>query len=244
MVKLSERLQAVADLISPGLNVSDVGCDHGYLSIYLMENKIAKSVIASDVRIGPLSKAADNINTYGFENQIDLRLSDGLDMIDAGEVDSIVMSGMGGNLMMDILERGKDVVLSAKELILQPQSEIAGLRHYLKDIGFMIISESMVYEDYKYYPMMKAVKGEMNWDREIYYIYGKVLLREQNPVLHQFLIQERDYYVNLYNELCCQDPTERVISRMRDVEHSLKYNNEAIDVISEKNLAQIERVIQ
>lgn len=244
MVKLSERLQAVADLITPGLRVSDVGCDHGYLSIYLMQNKIAESVIASDVRPGPLSKAAENLNTYEMADKIDLRLSDGLMMIDPGEVDSIVMSGMGGNLMMDIIKRGDDVVSKSRELILQPQSEIAGVRHFLQDNGWVIISESMVYEDYKFYPMMKAVKGEMKWDKEVYFVYGKVLLREKNPVLHQFLIQEEEYYVNLYNELCCQVSSDRVRDRLRDVEIALALNNEALDLISEKSVVEIDRVIK
>jgi len=244
MVKLSERLQAVADMITPGLRVSDVGCDHGYLSIYLMENNIAESVIASDVRKGPLSKAYENISLYGMSGKIDLRLSDGLEMIEPGEVDAIVMSGMGGNLMMDLLIRGADVVNEAKELILQPQSEITGLRHYLQDNGFLIVSETMVYEDYKYYPMMKVVNGTMNWDKEIYFVYGKILLREKDPVLHQFLIQEKDYYVNLYNELCCQVHTERVIERLKDVETSLKYNNEALDLVEEESPFEIDRVLK
>ena len=243
MIKLSERLQAVADMITPGLRVSDVGCDHGYLSIYLMQNKIAKSVIASDVRTGPLSKAAENINTYEMADVIDLRLSDGLSMVDPGEVDAVVMAGMGGNLMMDILKNGADVVGEAQELILQPQSEQPGLRHYLADNGWLIISETMIFEDYKYYPMLKAVKGEMKWDKEIDFIYGKVLLHEQNPVLHQFLLQERDYYVNLYNDLCCEQPTERVLQRLRDVETSLKYNNEALELIDTKNIVEYDRVI-
>lgn len=244
MVKLSERLQAVADLITPGMRVSDVGCDHGYLSIYLCQHDLAKSVIASDVRPGPLSKAAENINTYELVDVIDLRLSNGLQMVDAGEVDSIVMAGMGGNLMMEILEQGKDVVDEAKELILQPQSEVPGLRHYLQDNGFMIISENMIFEDGKYYPMMKAVREKMNWDREIYFIYGKILLREKNPVLHQFLLQERDFYVNLYSDLCCQSPTENVLARLRDVETALKYNNEALELVDAEFAVQIQREIK
>ena len=108
----------------------------------------------------------------------------------------------------------------------------------------MVISESMVYEDYKYYPMMKVVHGEMNWDKEIEFLYGKILLHEENPVLHQFLLQERDYYVNLYNELCCQDPTERVLTRLRDVEKSLAYNNEALDLMEAPNAVEIDRELK
>ena len=244
MVKLSNRLSEVAGLITPGLRVADVGCDHGYLSIYLCQNNIAKSVIASDVRTGPLSKAAENINTYELSDVIDLRLSDGLKMIDPGEVDSIVMAGMGGNLMMEILEASKDVSSQAKELILQPQSEIRGLRHYLQDNGFLIVSEAMVYEDNKYYPMMKAERGKMHWEREIDFIYGRILLREQHPVLHQFLLQERDFYVNLYSELCCQSPTENVILRLRDVEQALTYNNEALELVDSEFAIGRDRTIK
>lgn len=244
MVRLSERLQNVANLITPGLRVADVGCDHGYLSIYLCEKNIAKSVIASDVKKGPLEKARENLETYDMQDRIELRLSDGLKSYEAGEVDTIVMSGMGGNLMMELLENSREVCNKATELILQPQSEIAGLRHYLQDNGYLIISEAMVFEDYKYYPMMKAVHDQMKWDKEVYFTYGKILLREQNPILHQFLLQERDYYVNLYGELSCQDPTERVIERLRDVEKALALNNEALEIINEANAAEIIRELK
>lgn len=243
MVKLSERLSAVSKLITPTLKVADVGCDHGYLSIYLLQNNITDKVIASDVRKGPLSKASENVKLYGLNDKIELRLSDGLTNYKTGEVESVVMSGMGGNLMIKILEESKEIIESVKELILQPQSEVAGLRHYLSDNGFMIISESIVYEDFKYYPMMKAVHDKMNWDREVYYKYGKILLKEQDPILHQYLIAEKDYYVNLYSELCCQSPTENVIARLKDVEEMLKYNNEALEIIDSESEFEIERVI-
>ena len=223
MVKLSERLSAVSKLITPTLKVADVGCDHGYLSIYLLQNNITDKVIASDVRKGPLSKASENVKLYGLNDKIELRLSDGLTNYKTGEVESVVMSGMGGNLMIKILEESKEIVESVKEL--------------------MIISESIVYEDFKYYPMMKAVHDKMNWDREVYYKYGKILLKEQDPILHQYLIAEKDYYVNLYSELCCQSPTENVIARLKDVEEMLKYNNEALEIIDSESEFEIERVI-
>lgn len=243
MVKLSERLQNVCELITPGLNVADIGCDHGYLSIYLIENNIAKSVIASDVRKGPLEKATENISLHNLNNVIDIRLSDGLKAYNPGEVESVVMAGMGGNLMIDIMENGRAVLEKAKEVVLQPQSDISRVRHYLKDNGYMIISEAMVYEDYKFYPMMKAVHGDNTWDKEIFFTYGKILLREQNPVLHQFLLQERDFYVNLYSELSCTDPTQSVVDRLRDVEKSLALNDEALMMIEEKNMAETDRTL-
>jgi len=243
VVKLSERLKNVCELITPGLKVADIGCDHGYLSIYLMENNIAKSVVASDVRPGPLEKAKFNIGLHNLESVVDIRLSDGLKAYSPGETESVVMAGMGGNLMIDIMEGGRKVLEEAKEIILQPQSDISRVRHYLKDNGYAIISEAMVYEDYKFYPMMKAVHGDNTWDREIYFTYGKILLREQNPVLHQFLLQERDFYVNLYSELSCADPTKSVIDRLRDVEASLALNDEALMMIDEKNMTETDRTL-
>ena len=114
MVKLSERLSAVSKLITPTLKVADVGCDHGYLSIYLLQNNITDKVIASDVRKGPLSKASENVKLYGLNDKIELRLSDGLTNYKTGEVESVVMSGMGGNLMIKILEESKEIVESVK----------------------------------------------------------------------------------------------------------------------------------
>jgi len=244
MVKLSQRLFNVSELITPGLTVADVGTDHGFLAIYLCQQKIAKAVIASDVKTGPLQKAADNIELAGLSEVIDLRLSDGLKMYEAGEVDSIVMAGMGGNLIIDLISESREVCEAAKELILSPQSDVSRVRHFLQNNGYMIISESMVFEEGKFYPMMKAIHQEQNWDREIDFIYGKILLREENPVLHEYLIWEKDYLVDLYRELSCKSPTEAIRERMRDVERSLSYNDEALDLISSVNPIEVDRVIQ
>lgn len=243
MVKLSERLLAVTDLITPCEVIADVGCDHGYTSIYILQNKLANKVIATDVNEGPLKKASQNVRIYGLEDKVELRLSDGLSKYEPGEMQAIVISGMGGNLMVDILEKGKVVTEKAEQLILQPQSDIARVRHYLQDSGFRIVSESFVKEDGKFYPMMKAVKGEMAWDKEIYFIYGKVLLREENPTLHEFLIYERDYYVNLYRDLACADNTQSVRNRLKEVETALKYNDEALEMVSDNNRLALEQIL-
>ncbi|HOO28211.1 MAG TPA: class I SAM-dependent methyltransferase [Lachnospiraceae bacterium] len=229
MTILSERLHNVAELVTPGLSAADIGCDHGYLSIYLVENKLAEHVIATDINQGPLRRAKENIRKAGLSEMIETRLSDGLKKLAPGEADCLIMAGMGGRLMSDIIRTSPAVCEKAAEIILQPQSEIAGVRHFLEESGYLIISESMVYEDGKYYQMMKAVHGAMHLEREIYYKYGKILLHEENPVLHQFLVQEKKYYVDLYKELAAQDPTTRVSDRLIEVEKELEIVREALN---------------
>lgn len=244
MIKLSDRLLSVAELVTPGLIVADIGTDHGYLPIYLMQNKLAKSVIASDVNVGPLQKAVDNIKMHGLNDLIDTRLSDGLKMFEEGEVESIVMAGMGGNLIIEIIINSLEICRSAKEMILQPQSDIGRVRHYLNDNGFMIISENMVCEDGKFYPMMKVKNGNQRWEHEFYYEYGKILLRERNPVLHEFLILEKNHLCELYQGLACADQTQHVRDRMEGILMELYLNKQGLDCIEEGNPVEIDRVIE
>lgn len=161
-VGLSARMKALVGLVTPGRVVCDIGCDHGFVSIYLVQKGIADKVYAMDVRSGPLSRAREHIAAYGLEQQIETRLSDGLFMLEVGEADCAICAGMGGPLMIKILQEGREKVLVMKELILQPQSEITEFRKYLRTSGYHIIKEDMVFEDGKYYPMMKVVPGELN----------------------------------------------------------------------------------
>jgi len=146
----------VADCVTKGNVVADVGCDHAYISIYLVEGKIAPKTIALDVNEGPLLRAQENIISYGMGNLITTRLSDGLHMLEPNEVDSIVIAGMGGPLMIKILEEGSECVKAAKELILQPQSEIWRVREYLHNLNFEITKEDMCIDEGKYYTVLYA----------------------------------------------------------------------------------------
>ena len=159
-VQLSMRLCAIAGMVTKGNRLADVGCDHGYLSIYLVSEKIVPSAIAMDVRPGPLSRARENISRYGLEDYIETRLSDGLTKLEPGEGDTLVIAGMGGPLMERILNEGAKVREGFQELILQPQSDLPHFRHFLSEIGWEIVREEMIKEDGKFYPMMKAVRRE------------------------------------------------------------------------------------
>ena len=155
-MELSDRLQAVASLVTAGHRVADIGTDHAYIPIYLLQEGLAESAIAMDVNEGPLKKAEEHVKENGMEGKIRLRLSDGFEKLEPFEADTAVIAGMGGPLMIRILSAYPEVTRSLKELVLQPQSEIAKVRAFLLEEGFLFIQEDMVKDDGKYYPMMKA----------------------------------------------------------------------------------------
>ena len=189
-MELSKRLQAVADLVTLDLKVADIGTDHGYIPIYLVENKKNPSAVAMDINKGPLQKAQENIALHGLEDSIKTRLSNGAEKLQCGEVESIVIAGMGGGLVIKIIEQDKEIFQNVKEFILQPQSEIWKVRKYLAENDFRIVQEDMVLEDGKFYPMMKVVNGKAENYSRIELHYGKFLLQEKHPVLKKFLEKE------------------------------------------------------
>lgn len=186
-MQLSKRLTAIAHMVTKGSRLADVGCDHGYIPIALVMEGHIPSAIAMDVNEGPLNRARQNIVEFAAAQYIETRLSDGVAALRPGEADSLIIAGMGGNLMIRILEDGKEVLRETKELILQPQSEIPGVRRYLQENGYAIVAEDMVSEDGKFYTMMKAVHGIMRYDRSIFFAYGRLLLEQRHPVLLEFL---------------------------------------------------------
>lgn len=194
-MQLSKRLSAVASMVTEGNRLVDVGCDHGYLPLYLYLNKKIPSAIAMDVRPGPLSRAREHIAEYGLEKYIETRLSDGLLALSLGEGDTLTIAGMGGPLMERILTAKEEVRESFRELILQPQSDIPHFRRFLREIGWEIVEEEIVLEDGKFYPMMKAVRGEartvpgdMPYTPEE--AFGELLLKKRHPVLKLYLERE------------------------------------------------------
>lgn len=185
-------------MVTRGNRVADIGCDHAYVSIYLMKQGIASHVIAMDINKGPLERAKENIQKYGLSDKIETRLSNGAEKLAAGEVDTIFIAGMGGALIRNILSARMDVIESCKELILSPQSEIYLVRMYLKEIGFCIVEENMLIEDGKYYTTIRAVKGEEKATTLVDYYFGHCLLTQKNPVLEQYLRMELQKKEKIY----------------------------------------------
>lgn len=228
-MEISKRLGAAVALVTKNNRVADIGCDHAYTSIYLVENKIASKVIACDINKGPIERAQSNILRYGYEHAIETRLSDGAKMIKPGEVDTILVSGMGGGLVVKILSDSKAVVNACTELILQPQSEIFLVRRYLYENGFEITAENMVIDDGKYYVMMRAVPSdkEQSYESEVCYQYGAKLLESKNAVLFEYLRKEKVTYEKIYHKLQ-ETKTEHSMKREEEVRRQLEYIQEGL----------------
>ena len=120
MIKLSQRLQAIADLVPTGAKVADIGTDHGFLPCYLAQSGKAELVIACDVNAQPLALAQKNITDYNVGDKVSTRLGNGLAVLKPGEVDTVTIAGMGGALMIDILDASPMVVDRLKRIVLQP----------------------------------------------------------------------------------------------------------------------------
>ena len=225
-MELSKRLKAVAELVTPGMRLADVGTDHGYIPIYLTEAGVIPSAIAMDINKGPLERAKEHIREHGLEGKIQTRLSDGLKNLQMNEADCMIAAGMGGGLVIRILSEERDTAGSFKELILQTQSEIDSVRKYLTEEGYRIVAEDMVYEDGKYYPMMKAVPcmagaGEIPYSEEELE-FGRVLLQQAHPVLGQFLEREMEIQNRILSALESQESV-RAKKRMEEISYRIEW---------------------
>lgn len=222
-MKLSNRLETIANMVPEHTKtgcVADVGTDHGFVPVWLIREKRAARALAMDVRKGPLQRAEDHIKQYGLETQIETRLSDGLEKLLTGEADTVVIAGMGGELMLRILRDGVHVRDSVKSWVLSPQSELSVFRHGLEELGLAIVKETMLEEEGKYYTVMLAEPGEMHYEHEFEYRYGGRLIAEKSPVLLEFLKREKRLYEKIITQLEKQESEgakARLMEMMREL---------------------------
>ena len=192
-MKLSERLQLIADQIELGETMADIGTDHGFLPIYLKRSGICPKVILTDVSQGSLDKAREDCAKFAPGEEFDFRCGSGLSVLTPGEVDSVVIAGMGGILMSRILENAKDRLGGIREIIGEPQSDLDLYRKKLNELGFVIADEAFLKEDGKYYTVIRAVPGETGHIActEAELLYGPLLLKKRDPLLMEYLSGQR-----------------------------------------------------
>lgn len=210
-------------MVTGGNTVCDVGCDHGFTAIYLVQQGICPRALAMDLRKGPLSAAGEHVASYGLEDRIETRLSDGLHKYKAGEADTLICAGMGGGLMMRILAMEREKTDSFRELVLQPQSELQQFRRFLRENGYHIQDEEILREDDKFYQVIRAVPKRGTESAESYRTenvtacsetdeelcklrdrYGPVLLQKRTPVFLSYLERETVIYEEILAKLRSQ----------------------------------------
>lgn len=158
-IKLTPRLKKVAELVTECDTVADIGTDHAYIPAFLVETGKARRAIASDIVEGPVARAAATVRAHGLRDRIDVRCGAGLETVKRGEAEVIVIAGMGGILISEILEKSRSVTDSAKLLILQPMTAVTELREYLRDSGYTAGDEYLVREEHRIYNIVTAVSG-------------------------------------------------------------------------------------
>ena len=156
---ITPRLNCILNNIT-GKTMADIGTDHAYIPIKLAQDNKIIHAIACDIKEGPLNIARKNVNKYGFSDIIELRLGAGLEPLSENEVETVVIAGMGGEMIINILKNEKSATYS--ELILQPMNYQAELRYWLSENNFTIISEDLSLEGFKVYNVLKVKKVTPN----------------------------------------------------------------------------------
>lgn len=177
-----------------------MGTDHGYIPVYLAQTGRIASALAMDVRSGPLERAQAHVREYEERERarrqdvwavpIHLRLSDGLKELKPGEADTVIIAGMGGELIIKILDEGRHVWDSVKQFVLSPQSDLDKVRRYLAAHGFAIEDEAMVKDEGKYYTVMSVKRGFMEYESQAHYLFGKILIDKKDVILREYLGRE------------------------------------------------------
>lgn len=222
-------------MITPCEVVADVGTDHGYVPIYLIQHGICKKAIAMDINAGPLERAENNICRAHLTDFIETRRSDGLQELQESEVDAVVMAGIGGELMIRILEDGKQVIRTVSELVLSPHSELPLVRKYLTENDFFISDETMLTDEGKYYTILRISCGKSFHGKEEAYTrlelkYGRVLLRKKDKVLFEYLKKEKNKYNQIAQKLQ-ENTAEHGKIRLEEIREQLKLTEQALNYI-------------
>ncbi len=201
-MELGIRLKKIASLVEVCEKMADIGTDHAYIPIYLIKKEICRYAVASDINKGPVEKAKKNVHSEKLQDKIECRLGGGLSTIKPYEVQTVVIAGMGGNLIRDIIEEGLEVFKTLKSCILQPVQNPEILREYIYSHGFEILQEELCIEDDKFYEIIKIrYNNKPTAINPIYYEISKKLIEDSHPLMKQYISSKIEKYYKIYNNL-------------------------------------------
>lgn len=220
-IKLNKRLQTVANLVDENRNVIDIGCDHAFLSIYLVQNKTPKYIIASDVKEGPLAHAKENCEKYHVLDEINLKLGSGIEPIE-DKIDTIIISGMGGYNMIGILKYKRDLYKNVDTIILSPNNDSDKVRKEICKLDFYIDEEVLVKENNIIYVVIRFKRGKKRY-LSSQYIYGPVLMQRKDSLFLEYIKKEQQTKEGLLAVL-----PKKYLSRRFQLKKELKLINKLL----------------
>lgn len=184
MIKISKRLEAIANLVPENTKIVDIGCDHGLLDIYLIQTKKIKSLIATDNKETALNNIKNNLKKYKLQNKIETRLGSGLDIIKEDEIDTIIMSGLGTHTIVGILINNRNKLTNVDTIIIQSNNYIDFLRKKITSIGYYIENEKLVKDSNIIYTIILFKKGKKYYSKKELY-FGPILIKENNKLFQE-----------------------------------------------------------
>jgi tRNA (adenine22-N1)-methyltransferase len=254
-VKLSDRMNVIVEYVDADAVVADIGTDHGYIPIWLMKNRKCKKVILSDINSGPLEKAAENIRKYvpEMENSVDIRQGSGLDVLDINEADTVIIAGMGGILIKNILEARLDIVYDLKKMILQPRNNSPHLRSWIKKLdGFTIVNELIVKEASKYSEILivkkdgeltehevkniaqaETIENMLPFPKHVYDEFPAMYILNNTSVIRDYLSVKLSVAEKILDEIRIQGKSKRSEELLAESENKVLYIKQFVDAMDQ-----------
>lgn len=221
------RLECIKSMV-PKCNVAaDIGTDHGYIAEMLLRENIANKVIATDLNKGPLQRAIEYLTQKNLDSYCNFRLGSGLTVLKEGEAEAVIIAGMGGELISNILDISKEISHSIKYFVLQPMTGVDKLRKYLYENNYKIVDENIVKEYHHYYFIIKVEIGYAQIEDDIYYEISKHLLHKKDEIMIEYM-----------NKVV--DTNKKIILNLEKT-NNVEYNNN-INSLKEKNTKILELI--
>lgn len=232
MIKLSDRLNMLASEIKKGETMADIGTDHGFLPIYLVQNNISPFVVLGDISGPTWEKSKIHAGEYLSESKYSCRLGNGFEILEYGEVDAVVIAGMGAKEMGDIIGYDIDKSKSFSKMVLQPRKDIGFLRYFLTNNGFTIEKEQLVREN-KYICEILTVRPVADLD----------FMNEMKDVPPESIKWEVPFYYRNRKEDLDVELIRRKINREKMIIESKRFSMQADSDINNENIKYLERIL-
>ncbi len=202
-MKLTDRLLKIASLVDRDKKIADIGTDHGYIPVYLLNEGVINYAILADINKGPLENAKKEVTRNKLTEKVDLRLGSGIEVLKEGEVEEVIIAGMGGSLINEILMANETVAHTTEKFILQPMQNPEDLRAYLYKNGYEILDECLVREDHRIYEIIVCKYKNLPPSEKdpIYYEVGEKLIQKNDPLLREFIENKIRMNNNILNKL-------------------------------------------